>query len=115
MPGFLLHVGAGVSCTHQAPALTPPTQPRVLVTGQPVATTANQYAVAGCPFTIPGPKPSPCIKVQWTVPATRVLVNGVPALCVPGPGPAPGLCLSPEQIPQGPPMVSAVQSRVFGV
>lgn len=60
MPGVLLHVGAVVQCTHQAPAATAPTQPRVLVSGQPVATTVNLYTVAGCPFTLPGPKPSPC-------------------------------------------------------
>jgi hypothetical protein len=80
-----------------------------------VATTANQYLVAGCPFTLPGPKPSPCVRVQWTAPAARVFVLGAPALTVPAPGPAPGLCFSPDQIPQGPPVVSAVQTRVFGV
>ena len=115
MPGFLLHVGAVVTCPHQGPATTPPTQPRVLVSGQPVATSANAYLVAGCIFTLPGPKPSPCVRVQWSALATRVFLNGAPALVVPGPGPAPGLCLSPEQAPQGPPMVSAVQTRVFGV
>jgi hypothetical protein len=114
MPGFLLHVGAVVQCTHMAPANTPPTQPRVLVSGQPVATTANQYLITGCPFFI-ALKPSPCIRIQWTAPATRVLINGLPALMTPAPGPAPGLCLSPEQAPQGPPMVTAVQARVLGI
>jgi len=114
VPGFLLHFGAGVSCPHQAPAMAPPAQPRVFVLGQAVATTASQYLVAGCPFVI-ALKPSPCLRMQWMVPASRVLVAGMPALVVPGPGPAPGLCFSPDQIPQGPPMISAVQARVFGV
>ena len=115
MPGMLLHVGAVVQCPHMAPANTPPTQPRVLVSGQPVATTANLYVVAGCLFTLPGPKPSPCVRVEWSTPATRILVNGLPALLTPGPGPGAGLCLSPEQAPQGPPMIAAIQLRVMGV
>jgi hypothetical protein len=117
MPGVLLHVGAVVQCTHAAPASTTPVQTRVLVSSQPVATTANVFTVAGCLFTLPGPKPSPCVRVQWTMPATRVLVMGVPALLQtpPGPGPGAGLCLSPEQLPQGPPVVTAVQPRVLGV
>src|SRR6267378_6202268 len=99
MPGVLLHVGAGVQCTHMIPATTPPTQMRVLVMGQPVATTANLFMVAGCPFTLPGPKPSPCVQVKWLQPATRILVNGLPPILQtpPGPGSGAGLCLSPEQ------------------
>jgi hypothetical protein len=77
MPGFLMHVNAACQCTHAAPATIIPTQPRVLVSGQPVATMSSQIVV------------------------------------LPSPGPGPGLCLSPEQIPQGPPIVSAVQPRVL--
>ena len=53
-----------------------PTQTRVLVTGQPVATTASAFTIAGCPFTVPGPKPQPCVRAQWMMPATRVQVDG---------------------------------------
>ena len=43
MPGFLMHVNAVMSCFHQAGQATiPPTQPRVLVNGQPVATVAAE-------------------------------------------------------------------------
>jgi hypothetical protein len=113
MPGFLLHTSAVMTCTHGIPAQIPPVQPRVLVSGQPVATMASQMLIAGCPFTIPGPKPQPCVTVKWLMPAARVLVMGQPALVQPAPGPGPGLCLSAEQIPNGPPMVSAVQPRVI--
>jgi hypothetical protein len=112
MPGFLLHVGATMQCTHQAPATTMPAQTRVLVSGQPVATTGNQITVTGCPFTVPGPKPQPCVSVRWTMPSTRVQVNGQPVLLQPSLGTGPGVCLSAEQIPQGPPTVSSVQTRV---
>lgn len=114
MPGFLLHVGAVMQCTHGAPANVAPLQPRVVVSGQPVAPIASIIAVAGCPFTTPVPKPQPCILVKWLMPSTRFLVSGQPAALVPAPGPGPGLCQSAEQIPQGPPIVATVQIRVIG-
>lgn len=113
MPGFLMHVGAACQCTHGAPANIVPAQPRVLVSGQPVATMTSQVLVAGCVFTLPGPKPQPCVTVRWLMPSARVLVMGQPAMLLPAPGTGPGLCQSAEQIPQGPPIVSAVQPRVI--
>ncbi|HSI59406.1 MAG TPA: hypothetical protein VLA16_17725 [Ideonella sp.] len=113
MPGLLLHVNAVMQCTHGVPAQIVPAQPRVLVSGQPVATMSSQVLVAGCPFTVPGPKPQPCITVKWLMPSVRVLVMGQPAMLQPAPGTGPGLCLSAEQIPNGPPIVSAVQPRVM--
>jgi hypothetical protein len=119
MPGLLLHVGAVMQCFHQAPVTTAPTQPRVLVSGQPVATALNQLLVTpgACPFTIPGtpPKPQPCVRVQWQMLSTRVLVNGQPVLLQAGPGVGAGVCLSVEQIPQGPPTVTAIQLRVTAI
>ena len=67
MPGFLLHVGAVAQCTHAATAAIAPSQPRVLVNGQPVATMASVISVAGCPFQIPfgvGTKPQPCVLIS---------------------------------------------------
>jgi hypothetical protein len=117
MPGLLLHVNAVMQCTHMAKATIAPSQPRAVVSGQPVATMASLIAVAGCPFQIPfgvGTKPQPCVTVKWAMPSTRFLVGGQPAALLPAPGPGPGVCQSPEQIPQGPPIVSAVQARVIG-
>jgi hypothetical protein len=116
MPGLLLHATAGCQCTHAAPATIVPAQARVMVSGQPVATMPSQITVAGCPFQVPvgaGTKPQPCVTVKWTMPSARVLVGGVPAMLLPAPGPGPALCLSAEQIPQGPPVLSAVQPRVI--
>ena len=117
MPGFLMHVNAVMQCTHGAPATIGPSQPRVLVNGQPIATMLSVMTVAGCPFQIPvgaGTKPQPCVLVKWTMPSVRFLVNGQPAALIPTPGPGPGICQSVEQIPQGPPIVSVVQPRVIG-
>jgi hypothetical protein len=116
MPGCLLHVNAVMQCTHAAPVSTAPTQPRVLVNSQAVATVLNLLTVAGCPFQIPlavGTKPQPCVRVQWTMTSARVLVTGQAALLQVSPGPGAGICQSVEQIPQGPPQVSAMQLRVL--
>lgn len=112
MPGLLLHVGAVMQCTHSGLVTTAPTQPRVMVSGQPVATTSNLLTVAGCVFTVPGPKPQPCVRVQWANVSARVLVGGLPPLLQVGPGVGAGVCLSAEQIPQGPPIVGTMQARV---
>jgi len=111
VPGFLFHVGATAICPHGGQVTVIPTSPRVLVSGQPVATMADVCLVAGCAFTIPPGKPQPCVKVQWLVPATRVFVNGQPVILQT----STGLCQSAEQIPQGPPVVIVTQPRVTGM
>ena len=109
MPGPLLHVGATALCPHAGQVTVVSSNARVMAGGMPVATMADTCPVAGCAFTI-GPKPSPCLRVQWLVPAARVVVLGQPALLQT----STGLCLSPEQAPQGPPSVVATQPRVVG-
>lgn len=110
MPGPLLHVGAVASCPHGMGQLSIiSSNSRVLVGGQPVATAADTGAIAGCAFTVPTGKPQPCMATQWLTPSTRVTVGGQPALTQPGPH----LCLSADQIPAGPAIVSVCQSRVI--
>lgn len=79
MPGFLVHLGATVLCAHGGQAQPTAPNPRVLVSGQPVATQPPPYVVAGCPF-VPPAGNGPCVTAQWVVAATRVLVGGVPAV-----------------------------------
>jgi hypothetical protein len=106
----IFHVGASAMCPHGGQISTVPGNTRLLVGGQPVATMADQFLVAGCVFTLPGPKPSPCVKVQWIVPATRVLAGGQPVIL----RTSTGLCQSPEQAPQGPPNVLVTQMKAGG-
>jgi hypothetical protein len=83
MPGPILHLGATVTCSHGGQATPTAPNPRVTVSGQPVATIAVPYAVAGCPFVPPGGN-GPCVTGQWTVGATRVLVLGQPVAILTG-------------------------------
>ena len=110
MPGPLLQIGATAMCPHGGQVSGIPSNPRVLVGGQSVAVLADQFLVAGCAFNISG-APHPCVRVQWTVPATRVLVMGQPALLQT----SVGLCLAPDQAPQGPAIVAVNQPRVVGM
>lgn len=113
MPGPLLTLASGTTCTHSAPSSPVTSNARVLANGSPVLTISDTFPVAGCPFQVPiptGTKPQPCIRIQWLVPAARVLVNGQPALLAT----STGLCLSAEGIPAGPPAVTAPQPRAVG-
>jgi hypothetical protein len=110
MPGYLYHVGASALCPHGAPVSVVSSNARVLVGGMPVATLTDTYPIAGCPFMV-GSASSPCLRVQWLTPATRVLVNGAPPIL----NASAGLTLNPAQAPQGAPIVTSVQPRVAGI
>ena len=111
MPGPILHVGALITCPHQGAVASPPTITRVFVGGSLALTALDVVTIAGCTFTIPPvPKPQPCVTVKM-IPSTKVLINGQPAAIL---TPA-TLCLSAEQIPQGPPNSSATQTKVVAL
>ncbi len=109
MSGPLVHVGAVGMCPHAGQLQIISSNTRVMVSGTAVATMADTFLIAGCPF-VPV-KPQPCVQVKWLVPATRVFVNGQPAILQS----STGLCFSAEQIPQGPPTIMSTQPRVTGI
>lgn len=110
MPGNLVQVGFTAMCPHGGSVSIVSSNTRVLLGNQPAGTLADNYLIAGCPFVLLSSTPSPCVRVQWLAPATRVLVNGQPAILQT----SSGLCLAATQAPQGPPSVAATQMRVQG-
>jgi hypothetical protein len=106
MPGYLLHVGATVICSHGGQAMPTMPNPRVKVGGQPVVTQPAPYSVAGCPFATPV-GPLPCVTAMWVTGAVRVKAMGIPVL------------LQDSQaitVPNGVPVsVVVVQPRVKGM
>lgn len=80
MPGFLLHVGATVLCSHAGQAQPTVPNPRVTVGGQPTVTVSAPYVVAGCALPPPPTANGPCVSAQWITAATRVTSNGQPLL-----------------------------------
>jgi len=90
MPGFLLHVGAQVLCSHGGQAQPTVPNPRVLVSGQPTVAMTAPYVIAGCALPPPIVANGPCVTAQWVTAATRITSNGQPlllldsqAICVP--------------------------------
>jgi hypothetical protein len=90
MPGFLVHVGATVLCSHGGQAQPTVPNPRVLVGGQPTVLMSAPYAIAGCALPPPPAANGPCVTGQWLTGSTRVLSNGQPlvvqsssSLCAP--------------------------------
>ncbi|MCQ8771580.1 hypothetical protein [Streptomyces telluris] len=110
MPGLVLHAGAVMMCAHPPGLVTlpAPTQQKVLVSLQPVATVADVLVVGGCSLT--GSPVPPCVTVRWFQFSPRVLAGGRPVLVHPTPPPSPGPATG---VPApGPPMVQAMQIKV---
>ena len=80
MPGFLVHVGAQVLCSHGGQAQPTVPNPRVLVSGQPTVLLTVPYVVAGCALPPPPAANGPCVTAQWLTGSTRVFSNGQPLL-----------------------------------
>lgn len=80
MPGFVIHVGASVLCSHGGQAQTTAPNPRVAVSGQPSVTMPAPWLVAGCVLPPPPGANGPCVSAQFVTAATRVTSNGQPLL-----------------------------------
>jgi hypothetical protein len=106
MPGFLLHLGATVLCSHGGQALPTVVNPRVLVNGQPTVTLAAPYVVAGCAMPPPPAGNGPCVTAQFVSSAVRITSNGQPLLLLD----SQAICA-----PTGTPLIIvATQTRVTG-
>lgn len=107
MPGFLLHQGATVLCSHTGQAQPTFANPRVLVNGMPIVTLPTPYVVAGCTLPPPPGANGPCLTAQFVSSATRVISNGQPVLLLD----SQAICA-----PTGTPLIVTVtQTRVSGI
>ncbi len=95
-----------VLCPHGGAAQAVPSQANARAR-TPVMVAGDTHVVAGCPFTLPGPKPSPCVRIEWSAEAQHVSVGGARALT----HASVGRCLSPEGAPQGPATISGPPSQ----
>ncbi|MBN8923575.1 MAG: hypothetical protein BGP10_06200 [Rhodanobacter sp. 68-29] len=82
MPGFLIHIGASVLCSHGGQAQASMPNPRVTVGGQPTVTQPAPWLVAGCGLPPPPAANGPCISAQFVTAATRVSSGGQPLLLI---------------------------------
>jgi hypothetical protein len=107
MSGFAITLDASLQCPHGGKVTIISTNTSTMA-GTALATVADQFLIAGCPFTLPGPVPSPCIKVQWMVPDVKSTVKGNATLSAS----SVGMCLAATQAPQGPVVVVSTQTKV---
>jgi len=82
MPGFLVHVGATVLCSHAGQAQPSAPNPRVMVSGQPTVTMPAPWLIAGCTLPPPPGANGPCVTAQFVTAATRVTSNAQPLLLI---------------------------------
>jgi hypothetical protein len=108
MPGFLLHQGAVVLCSHGGQATPTMANPRVMVTGMPTVFMSTPYVVAGCAFPPPPAANGPCVMGQYVVGTVRVTSMGQPLLCFS----STAIC-TPTGTPLLPPV--SIQPRVVGM
>ena len=76
MPGYLVHVGAQVMCSHGGQAQPTTPNSRVLVSSQPTVAMTSLYTVAGCALPPPPAANGPCVTGQFTTAATRITSLG---------------------------------------
>lgn len=108
MPGELLTTASTIQCPHGGTVPLFTTNTRVFADGAPVLLETDPHVIAGCPFVLPGPKPSPCIRIQWMMGSPRVSVNGTPVLVKS----SIGNCFSPESVLQGVALIVNTQVKV---
>jgi hypothetical protein len=104
---FILDAGVTITCPHGGQVQVIPRSTRVLLGGKPPLLVDDTATVAACPFNVSG-APSPCLRVQWTMPATRVKVQSSPVLL----SSSIGLCVNAASAPQGTALVTGFQSKV---
>jgi len=104
MPGFIVHQGASVMCSHAGTAQPVLPNPRVTVSGQPVVTMPGAYVVAGC--SLSGSAPF-CATATFITAATRVTSMGQPVLLQD----SQSTCVAPGT----PLLIVATQVRVSGM
>jgi len=73
-----------VLCSHAGQAIPTVPDPRVLVSGMPVATLSAPWVVAGCAMPPPPAGNGPCVTAMWSVGAVRVTSLGQPLLIMTG-------------------------------
>jgi len=106
---FLLDAGATITCPHAGQASVTPRAKKVKLGGKAPLLADDVATISGCAFNISG-APSPCLQVQWLMPATRVKVESTPVLL----SSSVGLCVNAANAPQGTALVTGFQTKVQG-
>jgi hypothetical protein len=104
---FVLQDGVTITCPHGGSASVTASTTDVTLGGKAVLVVNDVTTVSGCAFNISG-SPSPCMKVAWQMPATKVKAGGQAVLL----SSSIALCNSAAGAPQGPATVTGFQTKV---
>ena len=107
MPGYILTTSSQVKCMHGGTAILTTANTKMMADNTPALLESDVHSVAGCTFTLPGPKPSPCVKIEWSMGAMMCKSNGTKVLVKS----SIGKCSSAEGAIQGVAIVSQTQTK----
>lgn len=110
MPGPFLTLASTVMCPHGGQAVLTTANAKMMVAGSAVLLESDVHTVAGCAFQLPGPTPSPCVRIQWSGGAGSASVNGAAALVQS----SVGQCCAATGAVQGVAIVTAGQGQATG-
>ena len=108
MPGKILTTASQIKCTHGGTATLTTSNTTLKIDGMPALLESDMHTVAGCAFTLPGPKPSPCVKIEWSLGAVMCKANDTAVLIET----SVGKCSSAEGAVQGVAIVAQKQMKV---
>ena len=107
MPGFLLHAGSILRCSHSGEATSVTPNPRMTVSGKPILPQNSEFLITGCALAETGPAVGRCETARFITAASRVKASGVPVLL----HTSQGVCM-----PTGTPLhVIQTQTRVTAI
>ena len=107
MAGNILTTMSQIKCTHGGTAILATANIVAKVDGAPALLETDIHPVAGCPFTVPGPKPQPCIRIEWTGGANMCKSNGTKVLT----HSSIGKCINAEGATQGIAIIAQTQMK----
>ena len=107
MPGPVLTIASTILCTHGGSLILSTSNSKLMIDNVPALVESDVHPVVGCPFTLPGPKYSPCVKVEWTGGA-QATANGAKVLVMS----SIGKCISAEGATQGVAIIANTQMKV---
>jgi hypothetical protein len=106
----ILDTGCTIQCPHGGQATLTTANSEVKVGGNYALLATDMLTISGCTFTVPPGTPMPCLTIQWSAPATNVMVTEQPVLL----DSSVGLCINATGAPQGTATVSGPQTKVSG-
>lgn len=93
---------------HGGTAMLTTANTQLKIDSAPALLESDVHPVAGCPFTIPPTKPSPCIKIEWVMGAVMCKSNGTGVLIQS----SIGKCISAEGATQGIAIIAQTQTKI---